>query len=191
VTDFFISKGISQERIEIDTRIDSNLANEGGGGSEWQEGRGIDIALNYGKSLGNNLEDKTKFNANPFAEKGDLIPGKGYKAWREVGGIPEYRIGPKDQLSITFWIGLDEKKYEVIVSPQNTVSFSYIKNFNVTGFTPTELEEAFTKELSKVFRDPFVKVEIPDRFKKAYRLSIFFNTCTTGKGQKNVFFKRI
>jgi protein involved in polysaccharide export with SLBB domain/outer membrane protein OmpA-like peptidoglycan-associated protein len=173
VTDFFISKGISQERIEIDTRIDSNLANEGGGGSEWQEGRGIDIALNYGKSLGNNLEDKTKFNANPFAEKGDLIPGKGYKAWREVGGIPEYRIGPKDQLSITFWIGLDEKKYEVIVSPQNTVSFSYIKNFNVTGFTPTELEEAFTKELSKVFRDPFVKVEIPDRFKKAYRLSIF------------------
>ena len=173
VTDFFISKGISQERIEIDTRIDSNLANEGGDGSEWQEGRGIDIALNCGKSLGNNLEDKTKFNADPFAEKGDLIPVKGYKAWREVGSIPEYRIGPKDQLSITFWIGLDEKKYEVTVSPQNTVSFSYIKNFNVTGFTPTELEKEFTKKLSKVFKDPFVKVEIPDRFKKAYSLSIF------------------
>jgi protein involved in polysaccharide export with SLBB domain/outer membrane protein OmpA-like peptidoglycan-associated protein len=184
VTDFFISKGISQERIEIDTRIDSNLANEGGDGSAWQEGRRIDIALNYGKSLDNKQEDKTKFDANPesdetgkyaypFVEKGDLIPVKEYKAWREVDGIPEYRIGPKDQLSITFWIGLDEKKYEVTVSPQNTVSFSYIKNFNVTGFTPTELEEEFTKELSKVFRDPFVKVEIPDRFKKAYRLSIF------------------
>ena len=184
VTDFFISKGISQERIEIDTRIDSNLANEGGDGSAWQEGRRIDIALNYGKSLDNKQEDNTKFDVNPesdetgkyaypFVEKGDLIPVTEYKAWREVDGIPEYRIGPKDQLSITFWIGLDEKKYEVIVSPQNTVSFSYIKNFNVTGFTPTELEKEFTKQLSKMFRDPFIKVEIPDRFKKAYSLSIF------------------
>ena len=124
MTDFFISKGISQERIEIDTRIDSNLANEGGDDSAWQEGRRIDIALNYGKSLDNTQEDKTKFDANPesdeagkyaypFVEKGDLIPVKEYKAWRDVDGIPEYRIGSKDQLSITFWIGLDEKKYEV------------------------------------------------------------------------------
>ena len=44
---------------------------------------------------------------------------------------------------------------------------------NVTGFKPTELEEEFTKQLSKVIRDPFVKVEIPDHFKKAYSLSIF------------------
>ncbi|MFQ5454141.1 MAG: FG-GAP-like repeat-containing protein, partial [Candidatus Zixiibacteriota bacterium] len=128
VTDFFISKGISQERIEIDTRIDSNLANEGEDGGAWQDGRRIDIALNYGKSPDNIQEDKTTFDTNPesdktgkyaypFVEKGDLIPVKEYKAWREVDGIPEYRIGSKDQLSITFWIGLDEKKYEVTVSP--------------------------------------------------------------------------
>ncbi|MCP4976558.1 MAG: OmpA family protein [Maribacter sp.] len=180
VTDFFISKGISQERIEVNTRIDSNLAND----SVWQEGRSIDIALNYGKSMNNKQEDKTEFDANskseeaeeyayPFLEKGDLIPVKEYKAWREVRGVPEYRIGPKDQLLIKFWIGLDEKDYEVTVSPQNTVSFSYIKDFNVTGFTPTELEEEFTKQLRKVIRDPFVKVEIPDKLKMAYRLSIF------------------
>jgi Periplasmic protein involved in polysaccharide export len=184
VTDFFISKDISQERIEIDTRIDSHFMNEAGEDSAWQEGRRIDISLNYGESTDNIHEDKTKIDANhesdeavkyayPFVEKGDLIPVKEYKSWREVNGVPEYRIGPKDKLSITFWIGLDEKKYEVIVSPQSTVSFSYIKNFNVTGFTPTELEEEFTAQLSDVFKDPFIKVEIPDDFKKAYTLSIF------------------
>ena len=184
VTDYFISKDISQERIEIDIRRDSHFMNEAGEDSAWQEGRRIDIALNYGKSPDNRQEDKAKFDANPesdeagryaypFLEKGDLIPVKEYKAWREVNGIPEYRIGSKDKLSITFWVGLEEKEYEVLVSPQNTVSFSYIKNFNVTGFTPTELEEEFTAQLSKVFRDPFIKVEIPDNFKRAYTLSIF------------------
>ncbi len=184
VTDFFISKDIPQERIDIDTRIDSNLANKGMDDSAWREGRRIDIALNYGKSSDTKQEEKAKLDAipesdktgkyaYPFVEKGDLIPVKEYKAWREISGIPEYRIGPKDQLAITFWVGLEEKEYEVTVSPQSTVSFSYIKNFNVTGFTPTELEEEFTKQLSKVFRDPFIKVEIPDNFKRAYHLSIF------------------
>ncbi len=184
VTDFFISRGVSQERIEFDTRTVPDPVNGSGDDSGWQEGRRVDIALNYGKSLDNKQEDKAQYGNNsrldkmekyafPFVEKGDLIPVTEYKAWREIDGVPEYRIGPKDQLSITFWIGLNEKKYQVTVSPQNTVSFSYIKDFNVTGFTPTELEKEFTKQLSKIFRDPFIKVEIPDNFKKAYSLSIF------------------
>ena len=145
VTDFFLSNGISQERIEIDTLVDSMEEGEGGDEKAWQENRRIDIAVNYGKSLDSKQEggekidaipeaDKEGIYAYPFVEKGDLIPIKEYKVWREVNGVPEYRIGPKDKLLITFWIGLDEKKYEVTVSPQNTVSFSYIKNFNVTGF---------------------------------------------------------
>lgn len=184
VTDFFLSRGIPQERVEIDTLVDLKVESKGGGKKVWQENRRIDIAVNYGKSLDSKQEGRRKIDtipeadkegiyAYPFVEKGDLIPVKEYKVWRNVNGIPEYRIGPKDKLLITFWIGLDEKKYEVTVSPQNTVSFSYIKNFNVTGFTPTELEEEFTKELSEVFRDPFIKVEIPDKFKRAYSLSIF------------------
>ncbi len=56
MTDFFISTGISQGRIEIDTMTDSSLANEG-------------------------VDDS---------------------AWQDVDGVPEYRIGSKDQLSITF-----------------------------------------------------------------------------------------
>ena len=184
VTDFFLSRGISQERVEIDTLADSRDEGKGGEEKAWQENRRIDIAINYGKSLDSKQDggekidaipeaDKEGIYAYPFVEKGDLIPVKEYKVWRNVNGIPEYRIGPKDKLLITFWIGLEEKKYEVTVSPQHTVSFSYIKNFNVTGFTPTELAEEFTKQLSEVFRDPFIKVEIPDKFKQAYHLSIF------------------
>lgn len=184
VTDFFLSRGISQERVEIDNLVDSKVESGDGKEKAWQENRRIDIAVNYGKSLDSKQKDGEKIDAipeankegiyaYPFVEKGDLIPVKEYKVWRMVNDIPEYRIGPKDKLLITFWIGLDEKKYEVTVSPQNTVSFSYIKNFNVTGLTPTELEEEFTEQLSEVFRDPFIKVEIPDKFKHAYSLSIF------------------
>ena len=193
VTDFFISRGITQERIEIDTLVDSKIEEEGEDEKAWQENRRIDIAVNYGKSPDSKQEDITQIDdtpetdkegiyAYPFVEKGDLIPVKEYKAWRLVNDIPEYRIGPKDKLSITFWIGLEEKKYEVTVSPQNTVSFSYIKNFNVSGFTPTELEKEFTKQLSEVFRDPFVKVEIPDANKSAYTTSIFGAVRTTVRG---------
>ncbi|ODS30794.1 MAG: polysaccharide export protein [Candidatus Scalindua rubra] len=140
VTDFFLSRGISQERIEIDIQVDSKADNEGGDVKAWQENRRIDIAVNYGKSLDNKQEDKTKIDANseldgegkyayPFIEKGDLIPVKEYKTWKMVDGIPEYRIGPGDILDITFWIGFKENKNTVRVSPQNTVSFSYIKKF--------------------------------------------------------------
>ncbi|MCR4288648.1 MAG: FG-GAP-like repeat-containing protein [Candidatus Scalindua sp.] len=177
VEDFFISRDISQERIEVDTRTGPRIDD-----SVWQDGGRIDIALNYGKSLDSKQKDKIKANpkpdenekhAYPFKEEGDLIPVREYKAWRDVSGIPEYRIGPKDKLLITFWIGLEEKKYEVVVSSQSTVSFSYIKDFNVEGLTPTELEAKFAKLLSKVFREPFIKVEVPDNFKQAYTLSIF------------------
>ena len=192
VTDFFLSGGITQERIEIDTLADSKIEDEEGDRA-WPENRRIDIAVNYGKSLDGKQKGGEKIDAipesgeegiyaYPFVEKGDLIPVKEYKVWRDVNGISEYRIGPKDRLSITFWVGLDEKKYDVTVSPQNTVSFSYIKNFNVSGLTPTELEEEFTKQLSKVFREPFIKVEIPDANKRAYTASIFGAVMTTVRG---------
>ena len=112
VTDFFISRGITQERIEIDTLVDSKIEEEGEDEKAWQENRRIDIAVNYGKSLDGKQEDRKEIDdtpeadkegvyAYPFVEKGDLIPVKEYKVWRDVNGIPEYRIGPKDKLSIT------------------------------------------------------------------------------------------
>jgi protein involved in polysaccharide export with SLBB domain/outer membrane protein OmpA-like peptidoglycan-associated protein len=186
VTDFFISRGISQERIEIDTRVDSKVDNESGDKKAWQENSRVDITVNYGKSLDSKQVDKTEIDANadsesdeegiyayPFIEKGDLIPVKEYKTWKMVNGIPEYRIGSGDILNIRFWIGLNEKTYQVTVSPQNTISFSYIKNFEVTGYTTTELEKEFTRQLSGIFRDPFIKIEVPDINKNAHSLSIF------------------
>lgn len=193
VTDFFISRGISQERIEIETRVDSKVDNESGVKNAWQENSRVDITVNYGKSLDSKQVDKTEIDANsesdeegiyayPFIEKGDLIPVKEYKTWKMVNDIPEYRIGSGDILNIRFWIGLNEKTYQVTVSPQNTISFSYIKNFEVSGYTTTELESEFTRQLSGIFRDPFIKVEIPDNNKRAYAASIFGAVRTTVRG---------
>ncbi len=173
VTDFFTSRGISQERIELNTITAPEKDDKHEGKKMYGDDERIDIAVNYGYSKDNKPGDKTTVDEDPFTEKGDLIPVQEYQVWKMVDGVPEYRIGVKDQLKIKFWIGLEEKEYDVIVSPQNTVSFSYIKDFEATGYTPTELEREFTARLSEVIKDPFIKVEIPDENKAAYSASIF------------------
>ncbi len=183
VTDFFLAKGISQERIEIDVQV-SNASDVGKKveqqNSEYNSGLidlepRVDIAVNYGKSKDSKQKGIGSIDVNnaPFAETGDLVPVAEYKVWKEVNGVPEYRVGPGDALTITFWIGLEEKEYEVIVSPQNTVSFSYVKNFEVSGLTRTEMEEKLTEALKKVIKNPFIKVAIKDGDKHAYTASIF------------------
>ena len=183
VTDFFLAKGISQERIEIDAKMSRNLDmdkkaiqqnNAYNSGLTDLEPR-VDIAVNYGKSNDNKQKriGTTDVSSDPFAETGDLVPVSEYKVWKEVNGVPEYRVGPGDALTITFWIGLEEKEYQVIVSPQHTVSFSYIKNFEVSGLTRTEMEEKLTEKLKKVIKDPFIKVATKNGDKHAYTASIF------------------
>ncbi|MBI5682447.1 MAG: VCBS repeat-containing protein [Deltaproteobacteria bacterium] len=108
---------------------------------------------------------------DPFAETKDVIPVTEYKVFKMIKNVPEYRIGIGDTLEITLWEGIKETHYRVIVSPQGTISFSYVIGFNTVGFTQTELEGEFIKLLQEYVKKPIIKVEVPE--KVAHTLSIF------------------
>lgn len=114
---------------------------------------------------------KANMSGDPFAETKDVIPVTEYKVFKMINNVPEYRIGVGDALDITFWEGLKENQYKVEVSPKGSISFSYIIDFNVVGYTQTELEREFVKLLENYVKKPIVKVMVPRRV--AHTLSIF------------------
>ncbi len=96
-----------------------------------QKNRRVDIAIVYKsgmEAINVKKEEKGKASAapptDPFGESKLLIPAKEYKVFKEINNIPEYRIGPGDTLSVTFWEGIKENTYKVSLSPQGEVSFS-------------------------------------------------------------------
>jgi polysaccharide export outer membrane protein len=129
--------------------------------------------------------------ADPFVATGDVVPTREFKVFKMINNVPEYRIGPGDVLDITFWEGLKEREHKVTVSPQGKISFSYIEDFKISGYTRTEAEKAFSKLLKKIVKKPRVKVEIPVR--RAYSASIFGAVRSprpdTGPGTYNLYGK--
>lgn len=108
----------------------------------------------------------------PFTESKVIIPAKEYKVFKEMENVPEYRIGGGDTIDITIWEGIREGHYKIQVSLQGNVSFSYIKNFRISGLTPSEAELEFVRLLKPFFvEEPSVKVQVVEY--RAYNASIF------------------
>lgn len=178
VTQYLLDNGIQKNRIERSGFGDGLTNYPGSDSDSMQKNRRVDIAIVYKsemEAINVKKEEKGKASAalttDPFGESKLLIPAKEYKVFKEINNISEYRIGPGDTLSVTFWEGIKENTYKVLVSPQGEVSFSYIKNFKVNGLTPTEAEIEFETLLKQFIKVPRVKVEVPE--KRAYYASIF------------------
>ena len=169
VTQYLLDNGIQKNRLER-SGFGDGLTNYPRSDS-MQKNRRVDIAIVYKSEI----EEKDKASAapptNPFGESAVLIPAKEYKVFKEINNIPEYRVGPGDTLSVTFWEGIKENKYKASITPQGEVSFSYITNFKITGLTPTEAESEFTTLLKQFIKVPRIKVEVPE--KRAHSASIF------------------
>ena len=176
VTQYLLDNGIPKSGVER-SGFGDGLTNYPDGDS-MQKNRRVDIAIVYKSKIEDinvKKEEKGKASAAPptdlFGESKVLIPAKEYKVFKEINNIPEYRIGPGDTLSVTFWEGIKENTYKVSLSPQGVVSFSYITNLKIAGLTPTEAEIEFETLLKQFIKVPRVKVEVPE--KRAYTASIF------------------
>ncbi|MBI5326776.1 MAG: VCBS repeat-containing protein [Deltaproteobacteria bacterium] len=196
VTEYLINAGIPKGRIEEAGFGDNVIKYKGDDHESMQKNRRVDITIIY---KGGNPPEKEKTNnpadekkkiiettnkqlsdekimeelpyRDPFGETGDIVPVVDYKAFKLIGNVPEYRIGPNDILDVVIWEGIKENHFKVMVSPQGTLSFSYIKDFMVSGFTQTELEIEFIKSLEKFVKNPAVKVYVSH--KEAHNASIF------------------
>ncbi|MDD2673108.1 MAG: polysaccharide biosynthesis/export family protein [Syntrophales bacterium] len=80
----------------------------------------------------------------------------------EKRGIPEYIIGPGDILTINFWEGPKVNTYDAIVRPDGKISYSFVDNLTVIGFTANEVREILISELKRYIRQPRLEVIVKE-----------------------------
>jgi len=80
----------------------------------------------------------------------------------EKRGIPEYKIGPGDVLSITFWDRAKSVPYSTAVRPDGKISYSYMDDITVAGRTSHEVDEILTNALKKYIRNPRIDVVVKE-----------------------------
>jgi polysaccharide export outer membrane protein len=79
-----------------------------------------------------------------------------------IDGVPEYRVGPLDQLEISSYLGDKVTATTVTVDGRGRISYSFVDNLQVSGLTPTQIDEELTKRLSQFIRNPRVHVQVKE-----------------------------
>ncbi|MBW1997409.1 MAG: polysaccharide biosynthesis/export family protein [Deltaproteobacteria bacterium] len=106
------------------------------------------------------------------------------KVFTEVSGVPEYRIGPKDVLEIKSHIGDRVETTRVTVNSLGRISYSFVDDLYVAGMTPSQLDEALTRELSNYIRKPRIEVMVKEYKSKSAMIIGFLTSLqatTVGK----------
>lgn len=81
----------------------------------------------------------------------------------------DYRIGEGDIVSVSVWREPDASVASAVVRPDGKISMPLVKEFRISGLTPTEAEAAVAKELSVFINKPDVAVVVKEiHSKKVY-----------------------
>lgn len=108
----------------------------------------------------------------------------------EKRGFPEYKVGPGDILTITFWStavgsaqtyeGFRQINYDIEVRPDGKISYMYGTDIPVGGLTTYEIYELLMEQIKKYFREPRIEVKIKEYKSKFATLFGQINTLPTG-----------
>lgn len=98
----------------------------------------------------------------------------------EIRGVPEYKIGPGDILTITFWDVAKPVPYSTAVRPDGKISYSYMDDITVARRTSHEVDEILTNALKKYIREPRVDVVVKEYKSKTALLFGQINRLETG-----------
>lgn len=98
----------------------------------------------------------------------------------EKRGISEYKIGPGDVLSITFWDQSKSVPFETMVRPDGKISYSYMDDITVSGHTCHEVDEMLSTALKKYIRNPRIDVVVKEYRSKSALLFGQINKLQTG-----------
>jgi len=72
----------------------------------------------------------------------------------------DYQIGPGDVLQINVWKEPDASVPSVVVRPDGKIAVPLLKEIDVAGRTPAQVEEIITSRLSKLIEDADVTVVV-------------------------------
>ncbi|WP_305046476.1 polysaccharide biosynthesis/export family protein [Geoalkalibacter sp.] len=75
------------------------------------------------------------------------------------GGVSDYVIGDGDSLAISVW-GAPELSSTVTVRPDGKITLPAAGDIVASGYTPTQLSEKLTKELTAFVKTPIVTVSV-------------------------------
>jgi len=98
----------------------------------------------------------------------------------EARGVPEYKIGPGDVLTITLWDQAKPVPYKNAVRPDGKISYSYMDDILVAGRTSHEVDETLSNALKKYIRNPRVDVVVTKYQSKSALLFGQINRLQTG-----------
>ena len=93
------------------------------------------------------------------------------KAFTEVSGIPEYRIGPLDILEINSHVGDKMVTATARVDNRGRISYSFIDDLDVAGLAPSQVDDLLSKKLSNYVRKPRIDVLVKE-FKSKSALAL-------------------
>jgi len=83
-------------------------------------------------------------------------------AYSENGGVAEYLIGPGDILLITLWRGMQFDRVSITVRPDGKISFLFLENLQVSGLTPSQVDDLITTRLARFMRQPQIDVVVQE-----------------------------
>jgi len=110
--------------------------------------------------------DPKVFGETPTKRKREVIAEmsqvKENAVFKDVAGIPEYRIGPRDVLTIESRVGEKVETAEVPVNSRGKISYSFLDDIHVEGLTPSELDALLTEKLSAYVRNPRIDVRVKE-----------------------------
>ena len=84
------------------------------------------------------------------------------RVFTEKRGVPEYRIGPDDILTIKFMKGQDTTESDVVVRPDGKISYSFIDDIMVSGYTANEVDKMLTDALKRYIRHPRIEILVKE-----------------------------
>ncbi|MFH1984963.1 MAG: FG-GAP-like repeat-containing protein [Pseudomonadota bacterium] len=105
-------------------------------------------------------------------------------AFLMLNGIPEYRIGAGDVLTVTIWKGLESNKDDVFVEADGSISISFLEKIRVSGLSVSQASERLKEELSKYFRNPRAAVNVKEYNSKFVSISGALGGSNRGGGAR-------
>ncbi len=99
------------------------------------------------------------------------------EVYTTISGHPEYKIDPGDILEITLWQGTEPIKEDVLVKPDGTISFGFLDDFFVKGYTIKKLDIELIEYLKSYVKEPRL-----DLIVKKYNSKFVTITGAIGRG---------
>ena len=89
----------------------------------------------------------------------------GNKAYTTTHGVPEYRIGPEDELRIRIWTGVEAREYEVVVQADGIIFLPFVGlvSMEAGDRSALELRDQIVERLRESYREPAAEVIVTEK----------------------------